>query len=256
MCIKQGPCNECINTNDSDLFCRRCLDMRSEKEIKDYYFADKYRIEALIEEAEKRHREKGGLVVCDSVDECECQHMIPHIYDDDHLFPCSRNCKNTETAKCIAFRGESTNEEEAQEYVIVKDISMESLSDNDEIDADFYLNFSRDFFDRYDAENCIGVDTKVIFGSFPYDYHVELERLNFIEKVVHDPVVEPGDSFVGLNGYYQAVSCLSDTYTLVNICGHDHYAAIKTEFKMKLSHLVGKNKIKDFKPVEIKITEV
>lgn len=219
-----------------------------------FHYANKDQIESLIEDAEKRHRDKGGLVVCDHAEECilknGCECSIPHVFDENcHASPEYDNeicCK----AKRIAYRGEPAKEENMQDYVVVKSYNIKTLGN-----SDINLQIFKDAIGKY-GEYVANID----FNK-EIEYAKELERLNFIEKVVHDPVVIPGDTFTNCdnNFLYRIMTFGNCQYALCNLSGETHYGVtreITDWLDVTLSVFTGHNNIQKFKPVKIKITKV
>lgn len=233
------------------------------------HYANKHQIESLIEEAEKKHRENGRLVVCDHAEECNikngCECSMPHVFDENCPAKPEYDSEICCKSKCIAYIGEPAKEEEGQEYVVVRDILTSNIAKTD---------YNPRRFKKLVADMDEHVwDTGIKFSRehVLYKHRHDLKAFGFIEKVVHDPVVSIGDRFKVKSGnIYQFTYCCKNKMWLTLVHSEDlHNNNIGQGYgncngvnepigfdMCKLSECVGKERLIYFKPVKIKITEV
>lgn len=248
-------CNTCYFKVGCDWGCN----VREKKRtLNGKFYISTAQIESLIEEAEKKWRDAGGLVVCSERDDCgiPCPQRGPHkITNYGTTYTCNKY-GTIARSKFVAYRGEDKKElEEAGEYVCIKKMSIKELARVD-INPDIFKETVR----------CIGLLEMLhkpreafLPEGFVMGLNEELERLGFIEEKVQDPVVNSGDCFKDGTFMCKIVKTDGGRWCLIELrSGHQQtdFEIPENKDHVLLSELVGDTMLKRFKPCKIKITEV
>ncbi len=146
------------------------------------------------------------------------------------------------------------------EYVVIKEFSIYGLSETD-IEPTIFKHIVNSHCSRSNwAANCYSEGFNFSGWASLGKEAAELLRLGFIEEKVDDPVVKAGDSFDGPNGLYKVISDACGRFTLVDIntwIVHDstliHGLSRYKPKGIMLSEIVGKDRLKDFTPCDVKI---
>lgn len=250
-------CEECYFDDECEGNCQ------GNKNIKEvgFYKCHKDQIESLIEAAEKKWRDDGGLVVCDHAKCCidgneKCECSKPHIYDDDmssrlRTTQCAYECPVHNESKCIAYNPEPKEEpEEVREYVVLKKFDTISISKtkiDSEIFKDICASISGTFY--------LSKDFIIKESHKLYKYAPEFERLGFVSEKVYDPVVKLNDTFQRSDGkIFMVLSAGSKGTAFSSLEGSTVYFS-KEMFCVgdRLSKFMEKEYLKDFKPIKIEI---
>lgn len=231
-------CNSCYNneacrSGENYNIINKCCDMKRG------LYCHLHDLEAMVEWAEDKCRESGGLIAC--LKKSECRH--------------SNECTSPAVMLKVDTSKSEDKPEEVKEYVVVNVISMDSLNESELItDKDFrelFTTWHQDWF----IDNIL--DNKADIWC---SRHCLLEA-GFIAEKVHDPVVSLGETFVNENGKkYKIIDYVNEGEYLLMI---ELESGLQTrrgpqenDGKLTLSDFTGKDIVKYYKPCKIKITEV
>lgn len=154
---------------------------------------------------------------------------------------------------CMYEREKEESEDMGKEYVVLKGITLFSLSNQPDINAYIFLEI-------YKRKPYIDVSEGSVLHSsgLLYKYKEELLRLGFIEEKVFDPVVKKMDKFTDGKQVFMVCVNGDGILHLMNLdigmpFSLDLYGPVGN---CNLSDLVGKSRLKEFKPVKVDIKVV
>ncbi len=143
--------------------------------------------------------------------------------------------------------------ESMKEYITTTDIDLLSLAETGIDPAIFLALF------RSEEDICASKGNVINENSTLYAFRSELLSIGVIKEDVCDPVVEKGSTFMGKHWPCAVVQVSAAKYQLIDIEGcnrEDDIIIDSNNGPMHLSDFVGKERVGQFRPCNIKTTEV
>ena len=151
--------------------------------------------------------------------------------------------------------------EDDLEYAVIKTFTLRDLDATDISDQAF-----RHMYPFLEGSSCY-LKTETLTTSAESTAK-ELLRLGFIEEKVVDPIVRLGDYFEYKDNIFKATWCGKRQLTLTSMFETEQYLSggrledaekancDKINYTCHLSEIVGKDRLSEFKPVKVTVTEV